>query len=143
MTLTDRRFIHRHHAGSQEDNVVVPPIDIDVPPPPVPVDPPDPVDPPVVRGNHGQQVSAQAHARNAARKELHGKTVIPVSADPSKVRIDKVEGTQIFLTVLDPDFTTSIDATIDGISTPTIKVTGPTATSVSYTHLRAHETGRN
>ena len=37
MTLLDRRSVHRHSAGSGEDNVVVPPIDIDVPPPPVPV----------------------------------------------------------------------------------------------------------
>src|SRR5678810_1479721 len=126
MTLTDRRFIHRHHAGSQQDNVVVPPIDITVPPPPVVVDPPDPVDPPVVRGNHGQQVSAAAHARNAARQELHGKIVVPVSADPSKVRIDKVEGTQIFMTVLDEDAIIEVSASIDGIDAPTMLVTGPT-----------------
>src|SRR5678815_4491413 len=113
MILTDRLSFDLYQAGSGEDNVVVSPIYVTVPPPPVPVDPPDPVDPPVVRGNYGEQRSAYVHARNAARQELHGKTVVPTSADPSKVRIDKVEGTQIFLTVLDESAIITIDATVD------------------------------
>ena len=116
----DRRHIRRAIGGGF-DNVIDPPIEITPPP----VDPPDPPDPPVVRGSNGQQRSAYVHARNAARQETHGHKVTVTSADPTKVRIDEIDGNLVLFTVLDGSVVTNLIGDVDGIAIPTVYATGP------------------
>ncbi len=139
MTLLDRRriLLGDYSGGTPPDNVTDPPIDIVVPPPPIPVDPPDPVDPPIVRTNHGQQVSFEVHARNAARKDTHGKVVTAVSSDITKLTVDKIEQNLVFVTLLDEDAIVNVTGTADGVAYPTVIVTGPSTALLPFDKIIA------